>query len=134
MMHMGDRTDMWSVFTHMKTRYNVKVKPTKTAVNACILSNAFGISTEKMAEMSDLKFNLLRSTQEDYIRIDTMCPANDKASNLVHSLPIFKLWDLIDNKILGDADGQKLATSESTIQSRYSKNTLGKHRAFLFIH
>lgn len=126
MMHMGDRTDMWSVFTHMKTRYNVKVKPTKTAVNACILSNAFGISTEKMAEMSDLKFNLLRSTQEDYIRIDTMCPANDKASNLVHSLPIFKLWDLIDNKILGDADGQKLATSESTIQSRYSKKYLGK--------
>ncbi len=76
--------------------------------------------------MSDLKFSLLRSTQEDYIRIDTMCPANDKASNLVHSLSIFKVWDLIDNKILGDADGQKLTTSESTIQSRYSKKYLGK--------
>ncbi|WP_160116295.1 Tn3 family transposase [Legionella bozemanae] len=52
--------------------------------------------------------------------------ANDKAGNLVYSLPIFKIWDLIDNKTLGDGDGQKLPTSESTIQSRYSKKYLGK--------
>ena len=121
-MHMGDLTDMWGAFTHMKTRRNHKTKPAKTAVNACVLANAFGISTEKMADMSDMSFNLLRSTQEDYIRIDTMCAANDRAGNLVHSLPIFKLWDLIDNKTLADADGQKLPTSESTIQSRYSTN------------
>ncbi len=117
---------MWPVFTHIKTRYNVKIRPPKNTVNACILFNAFGISAETMAEMSDLKFNLLRSTQEDHIRIDTMCAANDKVGNLVHALPIFKLWDLVDNKTLGDADGQKLATSESTIQSRYSKKYLGK--------
>jgi hypothetical protein len=41
--------------------------------------------------------------------------------NLIHSLPIFKLWNLMDDKLLADADGQKLPTSESTIQSRYSK-------------
>jgi len=126
MMHLGDLTNMWCAFTHMKTRYNSKAKPAKTAVNACVLSNAFGISTEKMADMSDMSFNLLRSTQEDYIRIDTMCAANDRAGNLVHSLPIFKLWDLVDNKTLADADGQKLPTSESTIQSRYSTKYLGK--------
>jgi TnpA family transposase len=126
MMHMGDRTNMWCTFTHMKTRYNSKTKPAKTAINACVLSNAFGISTEKMAEISDMNFNLLRSTQEDYIRIDTICAANDRAGNLVHSLSIFKLWDLIDNKTLSDGDGQKLPTSESTIQSRYSTKYLGK--------
>jgi TnpA family transposase len=41
-------------------------------------------------------------------------------------LPIFKAWNLLDDKLLGDADGQKLATSESTIQSRYSHKYLGK--------
>ncbi len=133
-MHMGDRTNMWDVFTHMKSRYNVKTKPPKTAVNACILADAFGISTEKMAEMSDMNFNLLRSTHQDYIRVDTMCASNDNAGNLVHGLPIFKLWDLIDNKTLGDGDGQKMPTSESTIQSRYSKNTLGRRQEFLYIH
>ena len=48
------------------------------------------------------------------------------ASNLLHSLPIFKQWNLINEKLLADADGQKLPTSESTIQSRYSTKYLGK--------
>ena len=126
MMYIGDRINMWRSFTHMKTRYNKKKTPIALAVNACILSDAFGIGIEKMAEMSDLNYNLMRSTQEDFIRIETLCAANDMVGNLIHSLPIFKLWNLMDDKLLADADGQKLPTSESTIQSRYSKKYLGK--------
>jgi TnpA family transposase len=126
MMHIGDRINMWQFFTHMKTRYNKRKKSVALAVNACVLSDALGIGIEKMAEMSDLNYNLLRSTQEDFIRIETLCAANDTVANFIHSLPIFKLWNLMDDKLLADADGQKLATSESTIQSRYSKKYLGK--------
>ena len=126
MMYIGDRIGMWRSFTHMKTRYNKKKTPVALAVNACILSDAFGIGIEKMAEMSDLNYNLMRSTHEDFMRIETLCAANDMVGNLIHSLPIFKLWNLMDDKLLADADGQKLATSESTIQSRYSKKYLGK--------
>lgn len=126
MMYIGDRISMWRSFTHMKTRYNKKKTPVALAVNACILSDAFGIGIEKMAEMSDLNYNLMRSTHEDFMRIETLCAANDMVGNLIHSLPIFKLWNLMDDKLLADADGQKLATSESTIQSRYSKKYLGK--------
>lgn len=126
MMYIGDRIGMWRSFTHMKTRYNKKKTPVALAVNACILSDAFGIGIEKMAEMSDLNYNLMRSTHEDFMCIETLCAANDMVGNLIHSLPIFKLWNLMDDKLLADADGQKLATSESTIQSRYSKKYLGK--------
>jgi len=126
MMYIGDRIGMWRSFTHMKTRYNKKKTPMALAVNACILSDAFGIGIEKMAEMSDLNYNLMRSTQEDFMRIETLCSANDMVGNLIHSLPIFNLWNLMDDKLLADADGQKLPTSESTIQSRYSKKYLGK--------
>ena len=126
MMHIGDYIDMWPAFTHMKTRYNKKKVPVKLAINASILSDAFGIGTEKMAEMSDLNFNLIRSTQEDFIRVETLRAANDAVGNLIHSLPIFKIWNLMDDRLLADADGQKLPTSESTIQSRYSKKYLGK--------
>jgi len=126
MMYIGDRIGMWRSFTHMKTRYNKKKTPVALALNACILSDAFGIGIEKMAEMSDLNYNLMRSTHEDFMRIETLCAANDKVGNLIHSLPIFKLWNLMDDKLLADADGQKLETSESTIQSRYSKKYLGK--------
>jgi TnpA family transposase len=126
LMFIGDHADMWSAFTHMKHRYNKKKKPEPLPINACLMANAFGISMQKMLDMSDLSYSLLRSTQEDFIRVGTLCAANDIASNLIHALLIFKLWNLINNETLADADGQKLPTSESTIQSRYSRKFLGK--------
>jgi hypothetical protein len=78
--------------------------------------------------MSDLDLNPLRSTREDFIRVDTLCSANDIVSNHIHLLPIFRQWDLMDNKILADADGQKFSTTDSTLQSRYSRKYLGKGR------
>lgn len=125
-MYIGGRIKMWDFFSHMKTHYTKRKSPIALAINACVLSDAFGIGTEKMSEMSDLDYNLLRSTQEDFIRTQTLYASNDAVANLIHSLPIFKLWNLMNEKLLGDADGQKLATSESTIQSRYSRKYLGK--------
>jgi TnpA family transposase len=127
-MFIGDLVGMWDGFTHIKDRYIKRRKPAVLAVNACLLSDAFGFGTIKMADMSDIKFSLLRSTHEDFIRIDTLCAANDIVSNHIHSLAIFKLWNLIEDKLLADADGQKFSTSDSTIQSRYSKKYLGKGR------
>ena len=117
---------MWDSFTHIKGRYIKKTKPIKLALNGCILSEAFGFGEIKMAEISDLNFNSLRTTQQDFIRIDTLCDANDKIGNYIKSLPIFKAWNLMFDKLLADADGQRFLTSNSTIQSRYSKKHLGK--------
>ena len=127
-MFIGNRIDMWNGFTHMKDRYIKRKTPVPLALNACLMSQAFGIGENKMAEMSDLNFNLLRSTHEDFIRVDTLCVVNDMVSNYICSLPIFKRWDLLNEKLLADTDGQKFATSDSTIQSRYSKKYLGKGR------
>lgn len=127
-MFIGDLIDMWSGFTHMKDRYTKRKKPLPLAINACLLSEAFGFGALKMADMSDLEFNSLRSTREDFVRVDTLCAANDIVSNHIHSLPIFKQWNLMDDKVLADADGQKFATTDSTIQSRYSRKYLGKGR------
>jgi TnpA family transposase len=127
-MFIGNRIDMWNGFSHMKDRYTKRKLPVVLALNACLMPQAFGIGEMKMAEMSDLKFNLLRSTREDFIRVDTLCAVNDLVSNYICSLPIFKRWNLLDAKLLADTDGQKFATSDSTIQSRYSKKYLGKGR------
>ena len=127
-MFIGDLIDMWSAFTHMKDRYTKRKKPIPLAINASLLSEAFGFGTLKMADMSDLELNQLRSTREDFIRVDTLCAANDMVSNHIHALPIFKQWNLLDDKVLADADGQKFSTTDSTIQSRYSRKYLGKGR------
>jgi TnpA family transposase len=127
-MFVAEKTGMWNVFTHLKDRYIKRKKPQPLVLNACILSEAFGFGAMRMAEMSDLDFTLLRSTREDFIRIETMCAASDVVGNFINDLPIFKIWNLLDDAILADADGQKCATSDSTIQSRYSKKYIGKGR------
>lgn len=127
-MFIGDQIDMWRGFTHLKDRYTKRKKPLPLAINACLLSEAFGFGTLKMADMSDLEISQLRAMREDFVRVDTVCAANDIVSNHIHSLPIFKQWNLMDDKVLADADGQKFATTDSTIQSRYSRKYLGKGR------
>ena len=127
-MFIGKLSGMWNGFTHLKDRYTKRKKPLPLALNACILSEAFGFGTIKMSEMSDLDFTTLRSTKENFVRIETLCSANDLVSNFINTLPIFKIWNLLDDKVLADADGQKFATSDRTIQSRYSKKSLGKGR------
>lgn len=127
-MFIGDRIGMWSAFTHMKDRYTKRKKPLPLAINACLLSEAFGFGTLKMADMSDLEISQLRAMREDFVRVDTLCAANEIVSNHIHSLPIFNQWNLMDEKVLADADGQKFATTDSTIQSRYSRKHLGKGR------
>ena len=44
-MFIGDLIDMWSGFTHMKDRYTKRKKPLPLAINACLLSVAFGFGT-----------------------------------------------------------------------------------------
>jgi TnpA family transposase len=69
---------------------------------------------------------MLRSTREDFVRIETLCAASDLVCNFLNTLPIFKIWNLLDDKLLADADGQKFSASNKTIQSRYSKKYFGK--------
>ncbi len=128
MMFIGDQIGMWNGFTHLKDRYTKRKKPLPLAINACLLSEAFGFGALKMADMSDLETNQLRAVREDFIRVDTLCAANDIVSNHIHALPIFKQWNLMEEKVLADADGQKHSTTDSTIQSRYSRKYLGRGR------
>ena len=123
---IGDLTQLWNGFTHIKHRYIKRQKPNTLAVSACILFEAFGLSVQEMAEICDININILRATHEDFIRVETLLETNDIISNYVYSLPIFKAWNLLDGELLADADGKKHPTNNSTIQSRYSKKYLGK--------
>ena len=114
-LFVGDRLQAWKGFS-LKDR-RTKKKPAPIDHQCLHPVRAFGFGTMKMAEMSDLDYNQLRATQEDFFRIETLSSASELVSNFINSLPIFKLWNLLDNKLLADADGQKFATSNSTIQS-----------------
>ncbi len=123
---VDNNTDIFDSFTHLKGRYIKRTKPTTVAITACILSEAFGFGVAKMAEMSDLNYNTLRYTHEDFIRFETLNDANISIANHVNKLSIFKAWNLLEDKLIADDDGQKASTKTSTIKSRYSKKYLGK--------
>ncbi|AKH65562.1 MULTISPECIES: Tn3 family transposase [Photorhabdus] len=53
---------------------------------------AFGFGALKMADMSDLELNQLRAIREDFIRVDTLCAANEIVSNHIHSLANGTSW------------------------------------------
>jgi TnpA family transposase len=123
---VGDSVELWDAFTHLKHKYIKHEKPLVLAINACLLSESFGFGIKHMSEICDLNFNTLNSTKMDFFRVETLMDANDALSNSINKLPIFREWDLLEGKLLADADGRKNATTKSTIQSRYSTKYLGK--------
>ncbi len=122
---IGDRSDLWSAFSHIKYKSRKQRSADGISIIACILSDAFGFGIQKMAGMSDINYNHLRSTAENFIRPETLQAANKILSDFTCALPIFKIWNIVDNLTLADADGQKVETSRHTIQSRYSSKYFG---------
>lgn len=126
LVFVNDIFNIFEGFTHIKGKYIKRSRPTITNLIACLLAEAFGFGTKKMSEMSDISFNDLRSTKEDYFTYENLCIVNDMLADGINVLEIFKQWNLLDDKLLADIDGQKSATKSNTIQSRYSKKYLGK--------
>lgn len=125
-LYINTLTKSLDEFEHIKGRYVKHNKPDAQSIIACVLAEAFGFGIQKMADISDLNFNNLRSTHENFMRVETLAKASGQIADFVNELPIFKAWDLLDNKTLADIDGQKAATKKNTIHSRYSKKYLGK--------
>jgi len=125
---VGNISGMWNTFSHSRARYIKRKIADPVSLNACILAEAFGFSTEQMAEICDINFNTLRYTREDFFHVATICEVNDTVGNYIHSLPIFKGWNLVGTQTLADADGQKINSTNNTLQSRYSKKFLGKDK------
>jgi len=119
-----NKCNIIKAFTHIKP-YRSKRKPNLKNISACVFADAFGCGIGKMSEMSDLNFNQLNFTHKAAIRVETLKKASDSVVNYIAALGIFKRWNIIDRKLLGDADGQKFESRLQTIQARYSSKFFG---------
>ncbi|PIR10252.1 MAG: transposase, partial [Gammaproteobacteria bacterium CG11_big_fil_rev_8_21_14_0_20_46_22] len=122
---MGDYLDVWKLFESQKDRYVKHKHPSPLALIACILSDAFGFGTEKMSQMSNIGYNHLLTIDENFMYVGNLKLINDAFSNFIHELSVSRAWDLIENTVVSDVDGQKYATSYHTIQSRFSSKYFG---------
>ena len=117
---MGDRLKIWPNFQHKKFRYTKQKQIEPVLFIATLLSEAFGLDAEKMAAISNLKYNTLRASHEDFMYYENLAKGNAIISEYIDQLPVSRVWDLFENKRVADGDGQKYVTKYHTLQSRFS--------------
>lgn len=81
-----------------------------------------------MAESSDISYQELVGTANNFIRLETLKDANDKISNAMAKLPIFKHYNIDEEIVHSSSDGQKYETQFTTINSRYSPKYFGLNK------
>ena len=110
-------------FEHILGRYAKQNRENQVLV-ACLIAWGTNMGMGRMGEISDIDYSLLSSTSDNFIRLETLNEANNRISNAITKLQIFKHYD-IDEVIHSSSDGQKFETSINTINSRHSPKYFG---------
>ena len=123
-MHFVNRQcQFMDVFDHILPRY-VKQEADYRVITACIIAWGTNMGLGRMGEVSDIPYHTLSTTSDNFIRLETLREANDRVSNAIAELPIFRYYD-IGETIHSSSDGQKFETRIHTINARYSPKYFG---------
>jgi TnpA family transposase len=120
---VAENTGFLDAFTHVLDRY-IKRDIDPRLILACIVALGTNMGLWKMAEVSGLSHASLLATARDFLRLETLHPANDAISNATAALPVFRLFDIRD-AIHSSSDGQRIETQINTINARYSPKYFG---------
>jgi len=115
-----------AAFEHVVGRY-VKHAADTHALTACLIAWGTNMGLGKMGEISDLSYQTLATTSENFLRLETLRTANDQISNATAKLPIFHHYD-IGGTVHSSSDGQKFETRLPTINARHSPKYFGLHK------
>jgi len=121
---VNEKTQFMRQFTHIKPHYS-KSQLDETATFACLIANGTNLGIFKMANLCDLNYTSLQTTERNYLRLATIRAANDVVSNAIAKLPIFRHWDLCPNLLHASLDGQKFITEWDNILARHSQKYFG---------
>jgi TnpA family transposase len=77
-----------------------------------------------MGEISDIGYPTLVTASDNFIHLETLKEANDRISNAIAALPIFRYYD-IGEALHSSSDGQKFETRLHTINARHSPKYFG---------
>lgn len=113
-----------NAFTHILGRY-IKNESEDNAIVGSVIALATNKGILKMSESSDLTYQVLFSAMKNYLRLETLREANDRISNSLFQLPVFKSFNIKEDTIHSSSDGQKFETQINTINARYSPKYFG---------
>lgn len=124
---VNQETNFFDEFTHFQSKYQ-RTHPNLNDILACILGNGTNFGLYKIANISDRSFNDLRTTQANYLRLETLKAANDSISNKTASLPIFEYYQIDERGQHDSIDGQKFECRFSSLMARYSPKYFGQDK------
>jgi TnpA family transposase len=110
-------------FEHVLGRYAKQDAEDHTLI-ACLIAWASNMGLGRMGQNSDIGYQALSMTSENFIRVETLKDANARVSNAIAALPIFRHYD-IDGVLHSSSDGQRFETRTPTINARYSPKYFG---------
>jgi TnpA family transposase len=110
-------------FNHVLGRY-VKQGVDDLTLTACLIAWGTNMGLGRMGEVSDIGYQALATTSDNFIRLETLRAANDRVSNAIAALPIFGHYDIGD-ALHSSSDGQKFETRIHTINARHSPKYFG---------
>ena len=110
-------------FEHILGRY-VKQEADNYAITAGLIAWGTNMGLSKMSQVSDIGYHTLASTSDNFIRLETLTEVNDRVSNAIALLPIFRHYDIGD-VLHSSSDGQKFETRIHTINARHSPKYFG---------
>ena len=110
-------------FDHLLGRY-VKGAADDRVIRACLVAWGTNMGLWRMSEISDIPYQALVQASENFIRLETLKPANDRISNATAALPITHHYDLSE-MVHSSSDGQKFETRRSTFNARHGPKYFG---------
>ena len=108
---------------HVLHRY-VKQEADERAMIASLLAWGTNMGLGTMGQISDIGYHTLAATSDHFIRLETLREANDRITNAIVKMPLFRHFD-IDDAIHSSSDGQKFETGINTINARHSPKYFG---------
>jgi len=120
---INQQCQFMEAFSHVLGRY-AKQKADDRVIIACLVAWGTNMGLGRMGEISDIGYDILAMTSDNFIRLETLREANDYISNAIAQLPIFRYYD-IGETIHSSSDGQKFETQIPTVNARYSSKYFG---------
>jgi TnpA family transposase len=120
---VNQHCQLFDSFEHLLGRYTKQGRDDRIIV-ACLIAWGTNMGLGRMGEISDIDYSLLATTSDNFIRLETLREANDRISNAINKLSIFRHYD-IGEALHSSSDGQKFETRINTINARYSPKYFG---------
>lgn len=113
-------------FDHALGRYSKQEVDGRVTriISACLVAWGTNMGLGRMGEISDIGFDTLARTSENFLRLETLKAANDCVANAISALAIFRQYDL-GGVIHSSSDGQKFETAVPTFNARHSPKYFG---------